>query len=189
MNTSIRCFFMAALLLSGSVLAGGHTGGGGMQMHGGEGMGIPPRLAEKLDLTNQQQQDLVALMGLYGPRIKAIAERGKADREALVAVAPDDAAYGELSARVSQEAGLAAAEVVILLTELQTNLYALLNTDQQAKYLAMRTDMQQRMQERRESWQQGDRPGHHGKHSGKHGDGEQCPHHAEKHGAEASPAS
>jgi Spy/CpxP family protein refolding chaperone len=196
MKTSLIKGLLAGLLLSGAALAGGHTGPGasmgsgmGSGMHGGEGMGIPARMAEKLDLSEQQKQDFLTLMQLYGPRFKEIGARGNAEREALATTAPDDAAYAELSARVSQEAGLAAAEVVTLLAELQSNVYALLNSEQQTKYLALRDEMQQRMQDRGESRQNGEKPGHHGKgFGGHHGAGEQCPHHAEKHGAEELPA-
>jgi Spy/CpxP family protein refolding chaperone len=192
MKTSLIKGLLAGLLLSGAALAGGHTGPGGSMgsgMHGGEGMGIPARMAEKLDLSEQQKQDFLTLMQLYGPRLKEIGARGNAEREALATTAPDDDAYAELSARVSQEAGLAAAEVVTLMAELQSNVYALLNSEQQTKYLALRDEMQQRMQDRRERGQNGEKPGHHGKgFGGHHGAGEQCPHHAEKHGAEELPA-
>ena len=115
-------------------------------------------------------------MELYGPRFKQIAERGKADRQTLMALAPNDPAYNELSARVSQEAGLAAAEVVTLMTELQSNLFALLSEEQQAKFMQLRAENRQRMEEKREQWRDGE----------KH-DGEHCPHHHEHHG-ETEPA-
>jgi hypothetical protein len=180
-NIRLIVALVAALFWSASTLAGGHHGGGMMQ--GADGMGIPPRLVEKLNLSEQQKQDFLTLTGLYGPRFKEIAKRGQADRETLAALAPDAPDYGELSARVSQEAGLAAAEVVILMTELQTNVYALLNEEQQAEYLSMRAALRQRMEDKRASWEAGERPPHHGKH---HAEGKQCPHHADKHGAEES---
>jgi Spy/CpxP family protein refolding chaperone len=200
MKKSLIFSLVAGLLLSGAVFAGGHKGPGssmgsgmgsgmGAGMHGAEGMGMPTKLAEKLDLSEQQKQDFLTLMELYAPRFKEIAARGKAEREALITTAPDAATYAELAARVSQEAGLAAAEVVTLMAELQSNVYALLNSEQQAKYLALRDEQQQRMQDRRERWQNGEKPEHHGKgFGGHHGAGEQCPDHAEKHAAEELPA-
>lgn len=200
MKKSLIFSLVAGLLLSGAVFAGGHKGPGssmgsgmgsgmGAGMHGAEGMGMPAKLAEKLDLSEQQKQDFLTLMELYAPRFKEIAARGKAEREALITTAPDAATYAELAARVSQEAGLAAAEVVTLMAELQSNVYALLNSEQQAKYLALRDEQQQRMQDRRERWQNGEKPEHHGKgFGGHHGAGEQCPDHAEKHAAEELPA-
>jgi hypothetical protein len=182
--------FTATLLLvvSATVLAGGHHGAGdGMFMGGGEGMGVPPRLAEKLNLSEQQQQDLLALMALYGPRFKQIAERGKADRELLAALAPDDSAYGEYSARVSQEAGLAAAESVTLLTELQSNIYALLNEEQQANYMDMRAGLRERMQTWREGSREGGMRPHHKHEHDKYEHGN-CPHHAEKHAGDENNA-
>ena len=166
---------IAAILLLGAsatVSAGGHHGAGagpgdGMFMGGNKEMGIPPKLAEKLNLSEQQQQDLLALTGLYGPRFKEIAERGKADRQTLAAMAPDDPSYGDYAGRVSQEAGLAAAESVTLMTELQSNVYALLDEAQQVEYMAMRVEMREKMQARREAMREGD-----GRPRFKHGD---CP--------------
>ncbi len=171
--------FTAILLLamSATALAGGHRGAGvgpgdGMFMGGGDGsMGIPPKLAERLNLSEQQQQDMLALTGLYGPRLKEIADRGKADRQTLAAMAPDDPSYGDYAGRVSQEAGLAAAESVTLMTELQSNIYALLDEEQQAEYMAMRVEMRERMEARRDAMREGGMPH-------KHGD---CTHHAEMH--------
>ncbi len=144
----------------------GHHGmskGMGMGMDGG--MGMLSRMGEKLGLSETQKTDLAALLELYRPRFKQIAARGKQDRAALLTMAPDDSDYAELSARVSQEAGLAAAEVVTLLAELQGTVYALLTPEQQAEYLELRASREQRMQDRRERYQQGNhhKPGkHHG---------------------------
>jgi len=144
----------------------GHHGmskGMGMGMDGG--MGMLSRMGEKLGLSETQKTDLAALLELYRPRFKQIAARGKQDRAALLTMAPDDSDYTELSARVSQEAGLAAAEVVTLLAELQGTVYALLTPEQQAEYLELRASREQRMQDRRERYQQGNhhKPGkHHG---------------------------
>jgi len=142
----------------------GHHGmSKGMGMDGG--MGMLPRMGEKLGLSEAQKTDLAALLEMYRPRFKQIATRGKEDRAALLAMAPDDSEYAELSARVSQEAGLAAAEVVTLLAELQGTVYALLTSEQQATYLELRASQKERMQNRRDRYKQGNhhKPGqHHG---------------------------
>jgi len=193
---------LVALLLSSIALAGAHkstppggngpggNGPGGMHMGMGMGgeMGMLPRMGKKLGLSEAQKQDMAALMEMYGPRFKELAARGKADREALLAMAPDDPAYGELTATVSQEAGLAAAEAVTLIGELQGNVYALLTPEQQAQYLELRAAQKDKMQSYREQRKQcmgkdadpeackGMYKGmHKGKHHHKHGDGENCP--------------
>jgi Spy/CpxP family protein refolding chaperone len=142
----------------------GHHGmskGMGMGMDGG--MGMLPRIGEKLGLSEAQKTDLAALLEMYRPRFKEIAARGKEDRAALLAMAPDDSDYAELSARVSQEAGQAAAEVVTLLAELQGTVYALLTPEQQAEYLELRASQKERMQNRRDRYKQGNhhKPGQH----------------------------
>jgi Spy/CpxP family protein refolding chaperone len=142
----------------------GHHGmskGMGMGMDGG--MGMLPRIGEKLGLSEAQKTDLAALLEMYRPRFKEIAARGKEDRAALLAMAPDDSDYAELSARVSQEAGQAAAEVVTLLAELQGTVYALLTPEQQATYLELRASREERMQNRRDRYKQGNhhKPGQH----------------------------
>ena len=154
---------LLALLLSGVSYAGAHKsspqggppggyGSGGMHMGMGmhKEMGMLPRMGEKLGLSEAQKQDMAALMEMYGPRFKELAARGKADREALMAMAPDDPGYGELTAAVSKEAGLAAAEAVTLLGELQGNVYALLTPEQQTKYLELRAAQKEKMREHRE---------------------------------------
>jgi hypothetical protein len=105
-----------------------------------------------------------------------------------MAMAPDDAGYDKLTAAVSQEAGLAAAEAVTLLSELQGTVYALLTPEQQVKYLELRAAQKEKMQEYREqrkacmSEDGATREGcmHKGKGKGmrhhKNCDGKDCPH-------------
>jgi len=88
-------------------------------------------------------------MQVYGPRLKEIAERGQAGREALSQMAPDAAGYDASVAAVSEEAGSAATEVVTLLAELQANAYALLTEEQQAEFVAMKVKARQKMEEMR----------------------------------------
>jgi protein CpxP len=102
----------------------------------------------QLDLSEQQKQDMAALMQLYGPRFKEIAERGTAAREALMQMAPDAEGYDAQVAAVSKEAGNSATEVVTLLGELQTNVYALLTPEQQAEFQALKV----KLRDKRDEW-------------------------------------
>ena len=99
-----------------------------------------------LQLSDAQQQEMGALMGIYGPRFKELRERGEADRRALLMAVPDAANYRELSERVSEEAASAAQEAVILLAELQANAYALLSVEQQAEYRRLKAQAEERRQ-------------------------------------------
>jgi hypothetical protein len=189
-----RYLLPLVLLLSSAAFAGAHTSspGGG---YGSGDMGKMTGMVEKLGLSEAQKQDMAALAEMYQPRFKELAARGKADREALLAMAPDDPGYGQLTAEVSQEAGLAAAEAVILMGELQGNVYALLNSEQQAKYLELRETQRVKMEEHRQqrkdcmskdgATREGCMGMHKGKgmHQGMHKrhhmncDGEDCPQH------------
>jgi hypothetical protein len=174
--STVLITLLISLTFTTMAAAGGHQAGGmpGEMRH-------MERLGQKLDLSEAQQQDFAALLGLYQPRFMELAKRGEAERKALIAMAPNDASYNEMVARVSQEAGLAAAEAVVLLGELQGTVYALLTSDQQARYLQLRDEQQQRMQNMRDK-SAGGRPMMH--HKGHHGDPEQCD---GKHEGEACP--
>jgi Spy/CpxP family protein refolding chaperone len=151
---------------------GGHHGYRGMGGDG-EGMDMLAGMGEKLGLSDTQKQDLGSLLEIYRPRFEELAKRGQASREQLLATTPDGPGYSALTDEVSAEAGRTAAEVVVLMAELQTNAYSLLTNDQQAKYLEMRTNMRERMQTRRDEMRAGGKR-HHG--HGKHGDGQVCEH-------------
>jgi Spy/CpxP family protein refolding chaperone len=132
---------------------GHYKGHPGMGMHGKPGgsgpMAMFARMGEDLALTEPQKQELAALMEMYRPRIKELAQRGQESRQALMAMAPDDPAYNTEAAKLSEQAGASAAELVTLLTELQANAYALLTPEQQATFLAKRVEMRERMEKRK----------------------------------------
>jgi Spy/CpxP family protein refolding chaperone len=124
----------------------------GKGMHGKSGepgpMAMFARMGEELGLTEPQKQELAALMEMYRPRIKELAQRGQESPRALMGMAPDDPAYNKLATELSEQAGASAAELVTLLTELQANAYALLTTEQQATFMAKRAEMRERMEKR-----------------------------------------
>lgn len=125
----------------------------GMGMHGRSGgpgpMAMFKRMGEDLALTEPQKQELAALMAMYRPRIKELAQRGQEGRQVLMVMAPDDPAYNTEAAKLSEQAGVSAAELVTLLTELQANAYALLSTEQQATFMKKRAEMRERMEKRK----------------------------------------
>ncbi len=99
-----------------------------------------------LRLNETQKQELASLMGIYGPRLKELRERGAADRRALLLATPDAPDYRALTERVSSETARTAAETVVLLAELQANAYALLDPDQQATYQRLKEQAAERRQ-------------------------------------------
>jgi Spy/CpxP family protein refolding chaperone len=112
-------------------------------------MAMFTRMGEELALTEPQKQELAALMEMYRPRIKELAQRGQENLRPLMDMAPDDPAYNKLATELSEQAGASAAEMVTLLTELQANAYALLTTEQQATFMAKRAEMRERMDKRK----------------------------------------
>ncbi len=126
---------------------GSHHGG----QHGGAaGMELFERMGTELALSDNQKQQLGALLEMYGPRIKELAKRGATSSQALFDVAPDDPDYNTRAAELSQLASTTAAEMVTLLTELQANAYALLTPEQKAKFLELRAEQRKRMETLRE---------------------------------------
>jgi len=169
MTTTTRLILAVALLLAAGVLfAQAETAEPGTcphalaadgtcpyGHHGGQGgpMAMFERMGDELALTETQKQDLASLMQIYAPRMKELAQRGEDSRKAIMGMAPDDPYYNVEADKLSQQAGASAAEMVTLLTELQTNAYALLTAEQQAKYMALRTEQMQRMEQRKAEMQ------------------------------------
>lgn len=123
--------------------------------HGGiAGVGVLENISTEIALTDTQKQELGALLEMYRPRIKELADRGMTSSQAMLEIAPDDVAYNTRAAELSQLAGASAAEMVTLLTELQANAYALLTAEQQAKFLELRAEQGQKMEARRRNMQQ-----------------------------------
>jgi hypothetical protein len=110
------------------------------------GMALFERMGDELALSETQKQQLVTLIEMYRPRMQELVKRGEDSRKAIMTMAPDDPAYNTRAAELSQAAGASAAEMVTLLTELQSNAYALLNDEQQAKYMQLRSERQARIE-------------------------------------------
>lgn len=102
----------------------------------------------KLGLDDAQKQEMASLFGIYQPRFRELAERGKPNREALLLAAPDSPEYDTLVGKVSQGAAATAGEVVVLLAELQENAYALLTPEQQEKYRQLKVEARDRAEEK-----------------------------------------
>jgi len=159
-------FVLSALFLSTAPLAAEHSSvqnqahdscphhnnvdGGTCSHHGGSCMHGKPRSEEelaamrermdKLGLSDAQRQEMVSLFGIYQPRFREIVERGREGREALLMATPGSGEYNSLIGKVSVEASASAGEVVVLLSELQANAYALLTDEQQEKYQALKAE-------------------------------------------------
>jgi len=171
--TGTRAVIAAVILLftANSAVAGGHRGG--LESAGDmRGLG---KVAEQLDLSETQKQDFAALLELYRPRFAELVQRGKADRERLLEMAPDDPAYPAMAETVGNEAAASARESVTLLAELQGLVYGLLSAEQQQSYLDLRAKQRAKMAELRKRGKDGYKDGHTGK-QGKHHKCGKCAH-------------
>ena len=83
---------------------------------------------------------------MYRPRFQALRQQNQGSFSELMTLAPNDPAYNELAAELSQQASATAGELITLLTELQSNAYALLNADQQEAFLKLRAERREAMQ-------------------------------------------
>ena len=88
-----------------------------------------PGMGKDFGLTEDQKQEMAALMGIYGPRLKELRERGDAKRKELMALAPDDPAYDDLTEDLQSSADRIAGRALPhpeLLTDVATNLAEML---------------------------------------------------------------
>ena len=107
------------------------------------------RMDAELGLSDSQKQQLGALMEMYRPRIMELWKRGEGSADALFDLAPNAPEYATKAGELSQLAGASAAEMVTLMTELQTNAYALLTVEQQQKFMTMRAEARAKMEARK----------------------------------------
>lgn len=115
------------------------------------------RMAEHLDLTEEQRQRVQAIHETNHPRMQELKTRMQAKREAVreAAMAGDDAA----AQSAADELGQLTAEAALLRANTMATVHGLLNEDQQARF--------ERMHENR-----GEGHGHQGRDRGQHGDEE-----------------
>jgi len=95
----------------------GHDGGGFRHLLG------------QLDLTPEQQQQIQTIFAQAQPQLQSLRERGRANREQLFVTPPTDPKYAGLLATAKSNAGGA----IQLMSDLWTQVYAILTPDQRAK--------------------------------------------------------
>ncbi len=118
------------------------------------------RLTEKLDLSDQQQQDMAAAFASHRVAMQAGMQKMQAARQALDdqihAATFDENAIRQASATV---AGLEA-DGAVERGKLFQQIRGILTADQLQKFEQLRAEHRQKMQQ----WRQGDGPGPHGPH-------------------------
>ncbi len=121
--------------------------------HPGPGAGLN-RILGQLDLTADQRQQLKEIFEKARPKMQALGERARANREQLMLTAPTDRAYAALLATAKSNA----AEAIQQMSDLWTQAYAVLTPQQRAKIPEVIASEKARADARRQAWKDGQPP-------------------------------
>lgn len=145
---------LAALSLTAfSTSAYAHSGGpkgafaGPGMDFGGPGMMLE-HMADHLDLTDEQRDAVRNVLEASKPEAEALREQWRANREALEALDPDDAAYETELNNIALSNGELATRGTLLFTRVRTEIDAVL-TDEQREKLERGKDRMRRHAEHR----------------------------------------
>lgn len=134
--------------------SGMHFGPGAGMDGGFGGMGMHPRMlermADELGLSEAQRTKVKGLFEAARPGMEQLRERGRKNAERLRAAKPGDKNYDVVVAEVSRDAGEAVSQMVRDAAKLRAQVWAEFTPEQRTKLDAMQAKMRERMQERRE---------------------------------------
>jgi Spy/CpxP family protein refolding chaperone len=138
----------AALLLGGAQAIARDHGPGG---HGGDpGMRYMQHVLDELDLTPEQQATVKDIFESARPRLRALHQQMRDVRESLIDTNPDDPDYSTIVNQASQKSGELASDLVREMSQVRTQVHAVLTDEQKARLPEIRAEMQAKMQARRE---------------------------------------
>jgi len=157
MNSTLKSSILAACAVM--TLAGGVANAtdaaqrapaerhGQMQRHGHHrgGSALMSTL-KQLDLTAQQQQSVRSVFQSNADQRKALGQQRRANREALASTMPDDPKYPALI----EERKQLAAQSIQQSSDTESQIYALLTTEQKAKVPQLLAERKARWEERRQ---------------------------------------
>jgi len=137
-----------ALVLGGTqALARDHGPG----RHGGDpGMRYMQHVLDELDLTPEQQATVKDIFASARPRLHALHEQMRDVRESLIDTNPDDPDYSTIVNQASQKSGELASDLVREMSQVRTEVHAVLTDEQKAKLPEIRAEMKAKMQARHE---------------------------------------
>jgi Spy/CpxP family protein refolding chaperone len=134
---------------------GGPGSGGPFGGRGGPGgpigaLGLPPMVAERLNLTDAQKQQITSIVESRRDEVRTLADRGRTAREALEE-AVTARTFDEATVR-SRSAELAAVEVDMAVTRARifAEVVQILTPEQRTQLDTLRAEMQQMRQTRQE---------------------------------------
>ncbi|HSN72824.1 MAG TPA: Spy/CpxP family protein refolding chaperone [Steroidobacteraceae bacterium] len=149
MNIPIRLIAVtaAALALTSTYALAGERGA----RHGGDpGIRYMHHVLEQLDLTPEQEQTVEQIFASARPRLSALHEEMRDIRHSLIDINPDDPDYATVVNQASQKSGELASELVREMSQVRTEIHAVLTDEQKAKLPEIRAQMKARFEERRD---------------------------------------
>lgn len=139
---------LATITLSGSALADQHGGKQGGRHHPGM-MQMMDRMAEKLQLTEQQREEIRAIHEEYRPRMKELMQATRETRKALHEAKGSGTSQSDVDA-LAKAQGENHAEMISLRHEIHQRVQTVLTEEQRAQMEEMKENRKDRMKERRE---------------------------------------
>ncbi|WIO73874.1 Spy/CpxP family protein refolding chaperone [Porticoccaceae bacterium LTM1] len=147
---------LATISLSGIAMADQHGKKEGGRHHPGM-MQMGDRMAEKLQLTEQQREEMRAIHEEYGPRMKELMQSTRETRKALHEAKGSGASQSDIDA-LAKAQGEHQAEMISLRYEIHERMQAVLTEEQRAQMEEMKENRQEKMKERRGKHHDRDQP-------------------------------
>jgi Spy/CpxP family protein refolding chaperone len=107
-------------------------------------LGPTMRMLDALDLSAEQRQLVQGILEAKAPALRALKADGRALRERMMAVAPEDADYYDTVAEIARRSGELAPRLVETMAQLRAEIYGVLTDEQQAEVARLRAEMAQR---------------------------------------------
>ena len=123
---------------------GGFKGPRGFRRPGGmDGRGLL-RMADELNLSEEQRTSLQAVIGEFQPSWDGLRKRASAGRMKMMALNPNDPEYTSVTEELSREAAALAGEMVTLTSNFQARTYDLLNEEQRQRVAELKSENSKR---------------------------------------------
>lgn len=126
----------------------GH-GGPGMHGMGGDPVRLVERMADRLDLDENQRAEVSNVLEATKPEFEALKARGRANREAMRELDPADPDYSAGLSNLAVESGQIVTDGALLFGRVRAEVYSILTPEQIAELEASADRWQERRGRRR----------------------------------------
>ena len=104
------------------------------------------KLMRKLDLSDQQREQVRDIMKKSRPQFQTLRTQMRDNQRRLMDINPDDPNYAAVVAQVSQANGQVMTQMIQARSQLRADMYKVLSPEQKQKLQAMQQKWQERMQ-------------------------------------------